>query len=124
MTRALAVIAVLVNFSGCSECLNACPNLQRLVFQGPSGAPLTPLQVTEGQTVHRCGDLHVTCDGNTFSFDLEDFGAHPIRAEAQSGEVFAGQLVPVAQEGMKTRVGACECVVDTLRPITLTLSPP
>lgn len=126
MMRALLVVAVLVNLPGCSVCEDACPSLQRLVFQDASGAPLNPLQVTDGDTVHRCDEpgRFVTCAGNTLTYDLENFGAHPIRAEARTGEVFAGDLVPAAQEGTRTQVGSCECLVDTLRPATLTLSQP
>lgn len=122
----------LVSLAGCGTlvCTIYCPHLQPLVFVDASGAPLTPLRVTDNGEVHNCegadggtASPFVTCTGNTLTYDLHSFGTHAIRAEASTGEVFAGDITPVRIPG-KIPADGCACGDATFQPITVTLTPP
>lgn len=125
MTWASVAGAVVAGSGGlaCGTCAIYCANLQTLVFQDASGAPLTPNLVVDGE-VHACAtdggvaSPFVTCTGNSLTYDMRSRGPHRIRAEATSGEFFEGELVP---SGNPT--SSCGCGGgDVTKPLTITLA--
>lgn len=127
MTKGLVVaVVVLVALwgSSCGTCAIYCARLQKISFADSAGNPLNPLQVTDGQ-VHRCDSGgFVTCDGNSLTYDARSSAPRTIQAQAMSGEVFSGEIIPVLQPGTPRPLNSCGCGGDTLKPLTIKLSPP
>lgn len=131
LLSAAVFLGVGLGSSSCGQCMIYCVSIQQLVLEDASGSPLTPLEVSDGVTVHRCAeaadggivDPFVTCSGNTISYDLRNGAPHSIRAEATSGEVFSGEITPVSKAVPKTG-GSCSCGGSVLTPITVTLTKP
>ncbi len=131
MKRALVLLLSTLALSACGTCAIYCAVLQTLVFVDASGAPLTPLSVVDQSgAVHECprdGGVPATfvvCDGNRITYDAASFSATSIRAEAVTGEVFAGTITPVRVAGWLIPP-SCGCNGrDTLEAQTVTLTKP
>lgn len=124
---ALALVAILAG-SSCGTCTKRCLAQQSLTFQDASGAPLTPLEVTEGNDTFRCADaadggmnfLPTTCAGSVFQYVTPPRGARRIRAVATTGQLFEGDISP-ALTGRPPSANNCDCGDQAFEPLTITL---
>ena len=126
----LALVAAVGGSFSCGQCAIYCGKLQKLVFRDASGAPLTPLKVTDGTTEHTCAlpdggvaSTFVTCTQDELTYDLRSLAPRTIRAEATTGQVFQGTITPEFIPSSRPAT-SCSCGDDTLKPITLQLAAP